>query len=551
MEDNRKPFSNSESELKHTSAQASNEQHQAEQEQAAGKQSDTQQGHSSYYYAYGPYQSVNSEDTASTTSRDAYGASSDVQVTPPNPVKPLPFSSATRQSFNQYGGGSADGSNGGSGIAPPGNWNFNNQKPQRKGTSFKAMFASFMAGMIVITSLMYAADRTNLFTGEAASSNNHSSEAAQTVVNNTPTPFPNGAASVAEVAKSASPAVVKIETYASARRGGGGGYSNPWMDDPFFKQFFGDNYGGNGGNGGNNRSEGTTPKSELQPLGIGTGFIFDKSGYILTNNHVVEGGEMVQVTVEGYEKPLEAEVLGKSQDLDLAVLKIKGEDFPTLKLGNSDGAQVGEQLVAIGNPSGFDHTVTTGVLSAKERSINIDDNGTTRQYEHLLQTDASINPGNSGGPLLNMKGEVIGMNVAVSKQAQGIGFAIPSNVINKVVENLKANKEIPKEPSPFIGATLMTMTDEIAKKIGVESMDGALVANVIYGSPAYKGDLRAYDIITGMEGHAVTNKEGLIEAIQKKKVGDVVSFQVYRDGKKMDVKVTIGDKNKFENIEQP
>ncbi|MDK8183116.1 trypsin-like peptidase domain-containing protein [Paenibacillus sp. UMB4589-SE434] len=550
MEDNRKPFSNSESELKHTASEASNVQQQAEQEQAASKQGDAQQGHSSYYYAYGPYQSVNSEDTASTTSRDAYGASSDVQVTPPNPVKPLPFSSATRQTFNQYGSGT-DASSAGPGTAPPGNWNFNNQKPQRKGTSFKAMFASFMAGMIVITSLMYAADRTNLFTGEAASHNNNSGEAAQTVVNNTPTPFPNGASSVAEVAKSASPAVVKIETYASARRGGGVGSSNPWMDDPFFKQFFGDNYGGNGGNGGNNSSEGTAPKSELQPLGIGTGFIFDKSGYILTNNHVVEGGEMVQVTVEGYEKPLEAEVLGKSQDLDLAVLKIKGEDFPTLKLGNSDAAQVGEQMVAIGNPSGFDHTVTTGVLSAKERSINIDDNGTTRQYEHLLQTDASINPGNSGGPLLNMKGEVIGMNVAVSKQAQGIGFAIPSNVINKVVENLKANKEIPKEPSPFIGATLMTMTDEIAKKIGIESMDGALVANVLYGSPAYKGDLRAYDVITGIEGKAVTNKEGLIEAIQKKKVGDVVSFQVYRDGKKMDVKVTIGDKNKFENIEQP
>lgn len=142
-----------------------------------------------------------------------------------------------------------------------------------------------------------------------------------------------------------------------------------------------------------------------------------------------------------------------------------------MPLGDSDAAQVGEQVVAIGNPSGFDHTVTSGVLSARERSINVDDNGSAREYEHLLQTDASINPGNSGGPLLNMKGEVIGMNVAVSKQAQGIGFAIPSNVIKKVVDDLKANREIQKEPVPFIGATLQTMTSDIAQEMGIKNVE--------------------------------------------------------------------------------
>ena len=167
---------------------------------------------------------------------------------------------------------------------------------------------------------------------------------------------------------------------------------------------------------------------------MGTGFIFEKTGYILTNEHVVDGADEIQVTVEGYDKPFTAKLLGNSYELDLAVLKIEGtKDFPILPLGKADDVNVGDWVVAIGNPYGFDHTVTVGVLSAKERPISIPDEKGTREYKHLLQTDASINPGNSGGPLLNLNGEVIGINTAVSSQAQGIGFAIPTSTISSVL----------------------------------------------------------------------------------------------------------------------
>jgi len=203
--------------------------------------------------------------------------------------------------------------------------------------------------------------------------------------------------------------------------------------------------------------------------------------------------------------------------------------------------------VAIGNPNGFDHTVTAGVLSAKERSISIPDQeaGKTREYKHLIQTDASINPGNSGGPLLNMNGEVIGMNVAVSADSQGIGFAIPAKTILENLSNLKANKEIPQEPVPFIGATLATMTDDIAKQLNTDKVEGSIVTQVYYRTPAYDADLRAYDIITGIDGTKYATNDVLIEAIQKKKVGDEVTFNIVRNGKAMDLKVKIGDKNKY------
>lgn len=489
-----------------------------------------------YYFAYGPYQSVKQSEESTTTAM-ASGKVNEVEVTPPAPVKPLPFSRATSQ-----GSGSGFQPGGSGGSLPPqppqGNWQF--KEPKRKrGSSFRAMFASFLAGMLVITGLMYAADTTNLFTGRQELASTAATSESAVVTNGTPAPFPNGASSVPEVVKKTSPAVVKIETLARVSTQNGYG-NNPWMNDPFFRQFFGDSFGGSGNNS-------SSQSQQLQPLGIGTGFIFDKSGYILTNQHVISGAEVIQVTVEGYKKPLKGTLLGQSQDLDLAVIKIDGEgDFPTVPLGDSDAAQVGEQVVAIGNPSGFDHTVTSGVLSARERSINVDDNGSAREYEHLLQTDASINPGNSGGPLLNMKGEVIGMNVAVSKQAQGIGFAIPSNVIKKVVDDLKANREIPKEPIPFIGASLGTMTSDIAQEMGIKNVEGSLVLNVMFGSPAYEADLRAYDIIVGMDGTKYATKEELIEAIQKKKVDDTVTMQVVRNGKETELKIKLGDRNKFD-----
>jgi len=411
---------------------------------------------------------------------------------------------------------------------------------KRRRSPFLAMFASFMVGVLVVGGLMFSADRYNWFDGKAltasTSETSSSSESAKTTSgkasNVADVVRPNN---IAQIFEQASPAVVKIETYANVQSRPG----NSLFDDPFFRQFFGEepNYQGDGGN-------------SLQETGMGSGFIFDSTGYILTNEHVIDGASEIRVTVNGYEEPFKAKLLGSSYDLDLAVLKIEGSNFPTLKLGDSNAVNMGDWVVAIGNPYGFDHTVTVGVLSSNEREISIPDSNGTREYKHLLQTDASINPGNSGGPLLNLNGEVIGINTAVSSEAQGIGFAIPTSTISEVLENLKTNTEIPKEPEPFIGASLQELTESTAKQLGLDSTDGALVREVLYNSPAYKGDLRQYDVITGIDGKSYKTPDEMIKVIKSKKVGDKITLNIVRGGKKMDLNVTIGDRNEYEKAQQ-
>jgi serine protease Do len=411
-------------------------------------------------------------------------------------------------------------------------------KPPRR-SSFKSMFAAFLAGVVVVGGLMFAADRGDWFSADTIGSTKQVQEnavkASTTPVTNTDDVVrPNN---IAKIFEQASPAVVKIETYASTQQSNGGSI----FEDDFFRQFFGDSYGN-----GNKDDKGGT-QGELQQSGMGSGFIFDSTGYILTNEHVVNGAKEIKVMVDGYESPLKATLLGSSYELDLAVLKIEGSNFPTLKLGDSSGLNMGEWVVAIGNPYGFDHTITVGVLSSNEREISIADTNGTRNYQHLLQTDASINPGNSGGPLLNLKGEVIGINTAVSSQAQGIGFAIPTSTITEVLENLKSNTKIPQEPIPFIGATLMNVTEDIAQRLGIDaSVKGAFIREVMFNTPAYKADLRQYDVITGMDGKEFATMEELIAAIQKKTVGDKVNLDVLRGDKQMEVTVEIGDRNAFE-----
>lgn len=496
----------------------------------------------SYYYSYGPFKSIpsaqNSEE-GSTQMKEA----TEVEMTPPEPVKPLnsmSFYSASSSQFQPHEGGMNSPGSGNGGV-PGGtmpNWQFN-PTPVRTKTSYKALFASFLAGMVVIGSLMFVSDRYNLFTGSnsATPSSSYGSSDAITTSANVSAPNIERPGNITSIVKQTSPAVVKIETFVKSSRSNQSSY----LDDPFFRQFFGDNYGQ-----GNQRND--SKNDTLVPNGLGSGFVFDKNGYILTNHHVIANADSIQVTLEGYKQPFKAKLLGSSFDLDLAVLKIEGDNFPTLKIGSSDAMQSGDWVVAIGNPNGFDHTVTAGVVSAKERSISIPDQEAqkTRNYKHLLQTDASINPGNSGGPLLNMNGEVIGMNVAVSAQSQGIGFAIPTKTILEVVDQLKANKEIPKEPDPFIGATLATLTDEMAQQLKIDKVEGSIVTQVLYKTPAYEADLRAYDIITGIDGTKYSTNEQLIEQIKKHKVGDSVTLNVLRNGKQLDLKVTIGDKNKYQ-----
>ncbi|WP_338553262.1 trypsin-like peptidase domain-containing protein [Paenibacillus sp. KS-LC4] len=302
----------------------------------------------------------------------------------------------------------------------------------------KSIFAAFLAGAVVIGGFMYTADRSNLFTGGVATVNatngsvvsngSENSAGLKTAANSVDS-------QISSIYAAASPAVVKIENYGQATRSSGRG-SDYW-------QFFGQlapQSGQQQPNAGSD-DQNSTDDSNLQLTGSGTGFIFQSDGYILTNEHVISGASQVKVTVEGYDEPFVAKVVGSSADLDLAVLKITGTTaFPTLSLGDSDSTAIGDWVIAIGNPYGFDHTMTVGVLSAKERPISVQDEaGGTKEYKHLLQTDASINPGNSGGPLLNTSGQVIGINTAVSAEAQGIGFAIPSSEIQSVLQKLMTN----------------------------------------------------------------------------------------------------------------
>jgi S1-C subfamily serine protease len=415
-------------------------------------------------------------------------------------------------------------------------------KEKKRGSSFKSVFLSFMAGVLVVGALMYTADVQNWFTSGRTVET--VSGSGQTTQGSTVSQQTGGSSSavaarpdnIAQLFQTASPAVVKIETYAKTQASSGG---RGLLDDPFFRQFFGDD-------APSTRTPNAGNDGQMQQTGVGTGFFFDSTGYILTNQHVVGNADEIKVTVQGYDKPLTAKLLGNSYDLDLAVLKVESDKaFPTLPLGSSEDINIGDWVVAIGNPYGFDHTITVGVLSAKERPISISDSDGERNYKHLLQTDASINPGNSGGPLLNVKGEVVGINTAVSSQAQGIGFAIPTTTINEVLENLKNNTEIPKEPAPFIGANLMDMTEEYATKLGLDKVEGSLVTGVYYNSPAYLGDLKQYDVITGVDGKTYTTTKALIAEIQSKKVGDKVQFNVIRKGEAINLEIEIGDKNVF------
>lgn len=412
----------------------------------------------------------------------------------------------------------------------------NNYEMKRR-NSLRSSFVAFLAGAVVVGSLMFASDKYNLFThgsaaaGAAPTSVSSTGSAQTASYYNTTT-----GGSIADIAKQASPAVVKIETKVKVNNS----RNNSMYNDPLFRQFFGNR----GGGGGSSEGQSGSSDGTLQSSGMGSGFIFQSSGYILTNEHVIDGADEIDVTVQGYDTPFKAKLLGNSYDLDLAVLKIEGDkEFPTLPIGDSNATRVGDGVVAIGNPYDFDYTVTSGVISAKERPISIPDEKGTRDYKHLFQTDAAINPGNSGGPLLNMNGEVIGINTAVSAEAQGIGFAIPTSTISSVLENLKNNVEIPKEAAPYLGVSVQNITDDMLADLNLSSTKGALIADVQPKTPGFEAGLRPYDAIIAVNGTEIASADDLTKTIQATKVGDKVKVTIMRNGNKQDVTVTIGDKN--------
>lgn len=324
-----------------------------------------------------------------------------------------------------------------------------------------------------------------------------------------------GPSNIADMVEKVSPAVVNIETIVHSN----GISSNPFFNDPFFRQFFGDDF--------------IKPRTNIQK-GIGTGFVIDENGYILTNQHVIDQADTITVNF-GADEKYNASVVGQDYEMDLAVLKIQGnKKFTPLKMGNSDKTRVGEWVIAIGNPYGLDHTVTAGLVSAKGRPMNIEE----RVYKNLIQTDAAINPGNSGGPLLNMKGEVIGINTAVNAEAQGIGFAIPINTAQQVLEELIDKGKVIR---PYMGVYLQEVDEEIAQYFKIPRQ-GVIIVEIEPGSPAERAGLTKYDVITAIDKQKIDNYDKVQKILADKKVNDNIMLDILRQGKPQIVSLQLAEK---------
>jgi len=319
---------------------------------------------------------------------------------------------------------------------------------------------------------------------------------------------------IARIAKASSPAVVNIDTETMVRRS-----PMPFANDPFFKEFFGEQF---------------DSYNRMVPMrGKGSGFIVDAKGYILTNNHVVEGADKITVTMlDG--RHFNAKLIGKDPTFDLAVIQIDAKNLPVLKLGDSDRTQVGEWVVAIGNPLGFENTVTAGVVSGKNRNLQAAD----VNFQGFMQTDAAINPGNSGGPLIDMRGEVVGINSAIVPYAQGMGFAVPVNMAKQIMNDLIKHGEVKRG---FLGVTLQTVTPGFAQTYQLPTTEGAIVAGISRGAPADKAGFRVGDVIVSVGGQKVKSSQDAVLFIRNKLAGEKVSIEVYRDGKKQAINVTLGD----------
>jgi serine protease Do len=329
--------------------------------------------------------------------------------------------------------------------------------------------------------------------------------------------------SFSKLAKEASPSVVNVSTVKVVKGRGRGpmpfggpfGQNDPFRD--FFERFFGDQF----------------PK-HFRQQSLGTGFIIEKDGYILTNNHVVEQTDEIKVKLEdGKEYP--AKIIGRDPKTDLALIKIEPEKpLAALPLGDSDKLEVGDWVVAIGNPFGLGHTVTAGIVSAKYRKIG------ASSYDNFIQTDASINPGNSGGPLLNMAGEVIGINTAIFSQSGGsigIGFAIPVNMAKDLIPQLKAGKVV----RGWLGVMIQKITPELKEKMKLKSEKGALVADVTPGGPADKAGIQRGDVIVAFDGKEIQEMSELPFMVASTSVGKAAEVKVIRKGDTKTFKVTVGE----------
>ncbi len=334
------------------------------------------------------------------------------------------------------------------------------------------------------------------------------------------TPF-----SFADLAERLKPSVVNISTTKTVQQRGnmfrapfgqGEPFDRFFGGDDFFERFFGD-----------------IPQREFKQKSLGSGFIITNDGYIFTNNHVVEQADKILVKLSDG-KEYEAKVVGKDSKTDIALIKIKpSNSLPVVEIGDSDKLRVGDWVMAIGNPFGLEQTVTAGIVSAKGRVIG------AGPYDNFIQTDASINPGNSGGPLFSMDGKVIGINTAIVAQGQGIGFAIPINMANKMLPELKSKGEVTRG---WLGVSIQDINEEIAKNMKLKDLTGALIAEVFEGDPADKAGLKAGDVVIEVNGRKIKDSHELLMVVADIRVGERVEIKALRDGQEKTFSVVIAER---------
>jgi len=339
-----------------------------------------------------------------------------------------------------------------------------------------------------------------------------------------------------KLAEQARPGVVNIRTVKTVKEGGQAfrhfqgpfGKEGPFGDRNPFEEFFGPFFKDN-------------PHHDFKQRSLGSGFIIDKDGFIVTNNHVVQDADQIKVKLAN-EEEYDATIVGRDPKTDLALIKIEGPaNLVPLKFGDSESLQIGSWVVAIGSPFGLEQTVTAGIVSAKGRTIG------SGPYDDFIQTDASINPGNSGGPLLNMKGEVVGINTAIIASGQGIGFAIPTNMAEGIIQQLKEGGSVTRG---WLGVGIQSLTPELAEYYGLDDKEGVLVTKVFEGDPADKGGIEPYDVIITIDGQNVSSGRELSRMIANMPVGKKTDITVIRKGKKKTLKVELAKRDDDEMISQ-
>ena len=337
--------------------------------------------------------------------------------------------------------------------------------------------------------------------------------------------------SFSELAEAVKPGVVNIRTVKTIKGG-----------SPVFRHFFGNPFGGNRRNPFEEffgPFQGDGQQRDFKQRSLGSGFLIDDDGFIVTNNHVIEDADQIKVILAD-DREFDAELVGRDPKTDLALIRIKGaRDIRPLELGNSDKLKVGTWVVAIGSPFGLEQTVTAGIVSAKGRIIG------SGPYDDFIQTDASINPGNSGGPLLNMKGEVVGINTAIIASGQGIGFAIPVNLAKGIIDQLKDKGEVTRG---WLGVGIQDLTPELAEYYGLKKEKGVLVTQVFEGDPADKAGIQVNDIILSVDGQRVSTGRELSSMIANTQVGHKTKIELIRDDRKKTLTVTLAKRDDEERV---